>query len=432
MNRFIHHALGCFVFAGLSLTLPTAGVAGDTEADNYGAARARMIAAYQAEDFPAMRTAARAALEFRPDHPGARFNLALAHALNDNAAAALAELHRIADRKVYLAAETMAEFEGLHDEFTWQDFVFKQERLQRPIGTATVAVRFGPTDFIPEGILRLDDDHFLLGSIRHGSVLEWHEGEIRELSSPERGGHWSVFGMRRDADGKVWFASAAVREFAGLTESESGRSGLFRLDLDSGEIVDEMLLPDDGVKHVLGDLVIAGDGMIYTSDSLTGAIYRYDPMLRALHTLVEPGTLVSPQGLVLLPGEESLLVADYAQGLFRVDAVDGNVRKVNNTTSQSVHGIDGLYREGNALVAIQNGIQPHRIARFTYDATTDRITAADILVANHPDFSEPTLGQAANGSFWFVANSQWNRFGADGMLDQENLAQPLILRTTTR
>lgn len=425
MNRFIR-----FTFVYCSLALPASASAIDTEVDDYGSARAQMIAAYQVEDFSTMRAAAGMALEFRPDHPGARFNLALAHALNDDPASALAELHRVADMKVYFPIETTAAFSELHERFTWPDLLFKLERLQRPTGTATVTANFGPKDFIPEGILRLGKEHFLLGSIRHGKVLEWRDGEVHELSAPERGGHWSVFGMRRDAQGKVWFASAAVRQFNGLAENEFGRSGLFRLDLDSGEIIDEMLLPDDGRQHVLGDLVIAGDGMIYTTDSLTGAVYRYDPMLRALHVLVEPGALVSPQGLVLLPGEDFLLVADYAQGLFRVGTTDGETSKVDNTTLQSVHGIDGLYREGDTLVAIQNGIRPHRVARFSYDMTNNRITDAGIVVANQPEFREPTLGQLDDGDFWFVANSQWDRLDADGGLDESDLATPLILRTT--
>lgn len=47
----------------------------------YDAARAELIAAYQAQDYAAMRVAAETALLARPGYPGARFNLALAEAL---------------------------------------------------------------------------------------------------------------------------------------------------------------------------------------------------------------------------------------------------------------------------------------------------------------------------------------------------------------
>lgn len=47
-------------------------------ADNYAEARARLVAAYQAQDYSAMVEAAGEALQARPGYPGARFNLALA------------------------------------------------------------------------------------------------------------------------------------------------------------------------------------------------------------------------------------------------------------------------------------------------------------------------------------------------------------------
>lgn len=401
-------------------------------AENYAEARAELVAAWQAEDFPAMREAARQALAFRPNHTGARFNLALAHAVNGDDDSALMELHRVADDGVYFPVETMEAFTGLQDEFTWPDLLFKHERLLRPRGELSVAASFGAADFIPEGILRLGEEHFILGSIFRGSLLEYRDGELREISSPASGGHWSVFGIRQDAEENLWFASSAVEQFAGVTDDDLGRAGLFQVDLATGEIVDEMLLPDDGAKHVLGDLVIDSAGIIYTTDSLTGSVYRYDPRLRQLDELVKPGRMVSPQGLVLLPDEQALLVADYATGLVRIGLADGDLAEVTNLGGASLQGIDGLYRDGDALVAIQNGIRPHRVVRLQYDPAANRVTRNEIIAANHPSFREPTLGQATDGRFWFVANSQWDRFDRNGELDTTDLAKPIILETSIR
>jgi hypothetical protein len=47
-------------------------------ADAYADARGALIAAYQAQDFTAMRVAANTALEVRPAYPAALFNLAFA------------------------------------------------------------------------------------------------------------------------------------------------------------------------------------------------------------------------------------------------------------------------------------------------------------------------------------------------------------------
>ena len=64
-------------------------------ADDYAAARADLVAAYQAEDYVAMVVAAEKALQARPGYPGARFNLALAHVLNGDAEASLDELEAL-------------------------------------------------------------------------------------------------------------------------------------------------------------------------------------------------------------------------------------------------------------------------------------------------------------------------------------------------
>ncbi|MDJ0910373.1 MAG: hypothetical protein QNI99_14335, partial [Woeseiaceae bacterium] len=60
------------------LLLLAAGIAGTATADDYADARAELVAAYQAQDFTAMRSAAERALAARPGHPGALFNLAFA------------------------------------------------------------------------------------------------------------------------------------------------------------------------------------------------------------------------------------------------------------------------------------------------------------------------------------------------------------------
>lgn len=130
----------------------------------------------------------------------------------------------------------------------------------------------------------------------------------------------------------------------------------------TGQVVHSAILPSSGQDNVLGDLVTS-DNLIYTTDSIGGAVYRYS-------------------------------------------VADGLVEKVANATASSDYGIDGLYRHGNTLVAIQNGIRPHRVSA--------------------PDFDEPTLGAVVGDRLFFVANSQWNRFDRDNELPDQ-LAGPIIL-----
>ena len=99
--------------------------------------------------------------------------------------------------------------------------------------------------------------------------------------------------------------------------------------------------------------------------------------------------------------------------------------------STSAYGIDGLYRHGDDLIAIQNGIRPHRVVILTLSADGASVTSSRVLVASLAEFDEPTLGLVHQGDFYFVANSHWNRFDRDNQLP-EGLSGPIILRVSLR
>lgn len=409
----------------LSLVLST--LAAGAAAQDYAAARARLVAAYQAADYPAMQAAARDALAARPGYPGALFNLALAQALGGEAESALGTLLQLADLDIDFGADTQDEFQGLHALPGWADYRRRLEGLRAPRGEAATAFELAQGDFVPEGIALADPDTLYLGSIRHGRLVRLRRGEAPQvLSDPARGGHWGVFGMRLDDQGGLWFASAAVAQMAGLDPQQVGRSGLFRLDLAGGQISHRALLPQDGAAHVLGDLVLGADGTVYTTDSLTGAVFRYCPQRGEFETLVAPGRLGSPQGLALDPQGTALYVADYTGGLYRLELASRALQPVSAPATVSLYGVDGLYRQGSALIAIQNGIRPHRVVRWQLDSSGARIIGAQVLAMNLPEFDEPTLGTVLGEGFYFVANSHWNRFERDNALP-EGLAGPLIL-----
>jgi sugar lactone lactonase YvrE len=390
-------------------------------ADDYAAARAELVAAYQVQDYQAMVAAAERALAARPGYPGARFNLALAQALHGDAAAALQSLRALAAAGIDFRVEEMAEFESLRELPEWEDYRKDIARWREPLGSAAIAVQLDRGDFVPEGIALDADGNVYLGSIRHGLVVR--AGDEPDVLS-ERQGHWSVFGMRFAGDGSLWFASAAVAQLAGVGE-DLGKTGLFRLDVDTGAITRAAILPQRAEQQVLGDLVIAGE-QIYTTDSLGGALYRYDVRADEFVTVLEPGTFGSPQGLVLDESGEHLYVADYTGGLYRVRVVDGQRAAVRVMGEMSPYGIDGLYRRGNTLIAIQNGIRPHRIVsmRLADDGLT--VSAMELLAANLPAFDEPTLGAIRGDRFYFVANSHWNRFDAENGLPP-GLSGPIVL-----
>ena len=391
-------------------------------ADDYADARAELVAAYQVQDFVAMATAAEKSLLARPEYPGALFNLALAYALGGNNESSLATLDSLLVKGIDFGADQMDEFVALRELPGWDTYMRRVKALYEPVGAAEVALHFDDGQFVPEGIAIDEDGDIYLGSIRKGLLIQ-SGGETRVLS--DRQGHWSVFGMRFHEDGTLWFASAAVPQLVDVG-AEEGSSGLFQLDVGSGEILRSAVLPRIEEKRVLGDLVISGDG-IYTTDSLTGAVYRYDVKSDEFDALVEPGRLGSPQGLVLDQSGEFLYVADYIGGLYRLTLADNSLHKVSVPVAVSDYGIDGLYRHGNQLLAIQNGARPHRVVSFALSDDGLSILDHRVVAANLEAFDEPTLGTVQGDDFYFVANSHWNRFDRENRLP-EGLTGPIILK----
>lgn len=398
-------------------------ILGSASADEYSDARAELIAAYQAADYPAMLVAAKKTLDARPGYPGALFNLALTQTLNGDHQASLDTLQQLLEKGIDFGAADLDEFAALRELDAWGAYQNKVRALYVARGSADVAATYDEAKFVPEGIAIDKDGAIYLGSIHAGTLVKLGQDPI-VLS--DRDSHWSVFGMRFDADGNLWFASAAVAQMANVGDDE-GQAGLFRYNVESGAIDRTAVLPDSDDAQVLGDLVIADANTIVATDSLTGVVYRYDIKANEFETLVERGKLGSPQGLVLDESGDHLYVADYIGGLFRISMTDGELHKMAIAADVTDYGIDGLYRYGDELIVIQNGVRPHRVAALQLSDDGLAVTGSRLLASNLEQFDEPTLGLVRDDDFYFVANSHWNRFDRENRLP-EGLSGPVILK----
>jgi sugar lactone lactonase YvrE len=411
-----HKIFGALLASVLVLSSPA-------HADDYRDARAELIAAYQQEDYPAMLVAANKALAARPGFPGAIFNLAMTQAVNGDPQASLLTLESLLKKGVDFGAAELGQFAAVRELDGWRAYEANVDALHVPFGTADVVTNYDDASFVPEGIAFDNEGRLYLGSIHRGQIVRL--GETAEVLS-DRDTHWSVFGSRFHSDGSLWFASAAVPQMTGVGEDE-GKTGLFRLDVSSGTITKSAILPQYEKSQVLGDLIIADDNTIYATDSLTGAIYRYYIDSNEFEILVQRGKLGSPQGLALDASGSYLYVADYIGGLYRVWLKDGSLVRLNVADDTTTYGIDGLYRYGDELVVIQNGIRPNRVAAMQLSDNGLAITGSRLLVSNLEQFDEPTLGVIRGDDFYFVANSHWNRFNRENELP-EGLIGPIILR----
>ena len=113
--------------------------------------------------------------------------------------------------------------------------------------------------------------------------------------------------------------------------------------------------------------------------------------------------------MAVTPDGKTLYVSDYTS-LFRVDLASKRVTGLPVPPDATLNGIDGLVYAAGSLYGIQNGVEPNRVTRLELSADGATIAGAKILVMNHPDFDEPTLGVAAEGALYFTANSQGGKF----------------------
>ena len=177
----------------------------------------------------------------------------------------------------------------------------------------------------------------------------------------------------------------------------------------------------------MNDLVAATDGTLYASDSVGGGVYRLENGANSLEPVVPPGTFRSPQGLAVSPDGARLYVSDYRYGIAIVELATGEVSRLTSDIPLMLDGVDGLWRHGNELIAVQNGTSPMRISAFTLSGDGNRVVGHRILEQAHSEWTEPLSGSIDEGALIYIGNGQWDRF-VDGRLADGKQALPTEIR----
>lgn len=237
-----------------------------------------------------------------------------------------------------------------------------------------------------------------------------------------------IYGLALDAArGRLWATTAAGPTCEGYDPADSGRTALLAYDLRAGKRLTRVELPRDGAKHVLGDLTLGRDGTVYLTESLGGGVYRLRLGAITLDTLAPSGTFRSPQMPVLALDGRRLLIPDYPRGLAALDIASGRVAWLAKPRTLASGGIDGLYRVGRHLVAIQNGTSPHRILELTLDPGETRVESWRVLEQASEWLGEPNHGVRVRDDLYFIGNSGWDRVGDDEILKTPADARPAVL-----
>lgn len=369
-------------------------------------------AAHDAKDYAGMERALRDALKQRPGHPAATYKLAAALVLKgggqdaDSARDGLALLGDLATMGLSFDAANDPDFAAVRDTGRFERIAKGFSRNARPAGEARTTFSVPAPGFVPDGLAYDgDSESFFLASARQRRIERIRAGGKREVFAEQ--GLWSVLGLVVDEKrGLLWAATAALPEMERAQPGEVGRSAIVAFDLKSGAEKHRYALPDDGRQHVLNDLTVPLDGKVYASDSAAGLLYALDLQSGKYQAMTEPGALSSPQGLAFSRGRGTLYVADRTQGLYRFDVRRRELKRMDVARDICIYGIDGLARHEDDLVAVQNGIQPHRIVRFRLDRNGRRVRNAQVLAGSLKEFDGPTHGVVEGDTFHFVANGQ--------------------------
>ena len=385
--------------------------------------------AYQEKNYSSFLDNLKLAADLRPNHPRLMYSLAVAYALNNNKDEAVAWLRKTASMGLVFAPDADHDFDSLHDVGDFNDVLKQFEKNKAPRVSSLTAFSVHEKGLVPESVAYDEASGlFFLSSVYKRKILRVTKDGDAKVFASESDGLWSVMGMKVDHVRRLlWVCSTAHAQMSNFVEADKGKTALLKFDLRTGKLVGRYQPSDTSKPHWFGDLVISAAGDVYTTDSVTPAVYVVRNGSDKLETFFEGDPFVSPQGLDFTKDQQRLFVADYSKGVFVIELKS---RKITNIVSDfTLLGIDGLYSHKGQLIAVQNGVNPQRIIKLILNKDLSRFEAFETIEANNPLFDEPTLGVLVKDDFYFVANSQWGAIDEQGHLaPEEKLKDPLILK----
>ena len=326
--------------------------------------------------------------EWAPTNPPLRFLHAEALAMSGHKERALADLQWLASNGYAYAFWERSTFALLSDD----SLRARTTRNGEPSGKI-VRIINADTDLNAEGI-EVFGEAWIAGSMKDGSLYRVEASGATQALWRETEPSRRLLGIRNDAERKVVWACST-----GPDEREP-RSQLLRISLQTNA-VQRFRMPD--ARSLCNDVALLPGGAIAVSDSQRGGVWLLTES-GEWRALVAPEVLGYPNGLVYFAPLERLLVADL-RGIWAID-LRGDIRPVTAPEGMFVGGIDGLYAVGNALLAIQNGLRPHRVLRIRIASPALQVAGIEVLASNLPELAEMTTAAAGDGSVTVLSSDR--------------------------
>lgn len=371
-------------------------------------------AAAQAGDTATVIAKLEAARALRPDYPRVRINLARFYVQAGRPDDALQQLRDLAAMGLHLNIERDDAYAPLRARPGFAELAAAFAANLGAAGRDETAWAITGMDGIIEGLaVHPATLESFFSDVRNRCI--WYRdvsggSAVMKKFSSDTDGLLGVFALKIDAGrNTLWASSSAVPEMKGDTEADKGRAFIAAYDLGTRRLARTYPITPDGRGHVLGDFVADTDGTIYVSDSAAPVIYRLAPGAASLEKWLEFGEFSSLQGMALSADGRQLYVADYANGLWRIDLATRTPALLKAPAHATLFGIDGLYAVPGGLIAVQNGTSPQRVIRIDL-AADGTPSAVRVLGAGHPSMSDLALGQVVAGHFDFIGNAGWELY----------------------
>ena len=385
------------------------------------------VKTYQAKDYPEYHRLMSRIVDLEPRNYKHRYNLACACALIDDVQGAVKLLNFLLDEDYDLAllAETDSDFDPIRGADSFQEIVKRVKDKTLPLNNSQIAFSIPERDLIPEGIAYDPmDGSFYLGSTHKCKIIKIdRKKRISDFTKQRQDGLVSVLGMQVDSRRRfLWAVTSYGFYKENLPKDLLGTTGVFKYNLQTKKLIEKYMLPQ-GENHMLNDLTVDSNGVVYVTDWRKPAIYMISAEKDSIEKIIDlprrpNGIDVSNDGTKLFVAGQDIGVLDLATKTFK---------EMKHPAYMYLSG-DGLYYHQNSLIAVQNG-GLRKISRFFLDEDHDEIVRSHALEAYHPLFNLPTTGVIVGNHFYYIANSQLREYDSEGNLSPlSELEEPKILR----
>lgn len=356
-------------------------------------------------------------LETRPDDPTVHFYLASFQAQAKERENALASLGKVLELGDGFLPGNHFGFDSLQGDPAFLKLRTAFENRLAVVAGAPVAFRIPDQTFGPEGIAYdARSKSFFVGSISHKRVVRVSSsGKITPFSRASDGLQ-HVLGVAVDVKRRIVYAVSTNA----LSKGQPLLNSVVAFDANSGRRLREYPVAD---AQQLNDVAVAPDGVLYVSDSRSGAVWRIPTRHPdAMAAAVVPGALGGSNGVAVSPDGKTLYVG-HSTGVARVDTESRTLERLVPPARQTISGIDGLYWWKGDLIGIQNLTNPGRVIRMRLNRAGTRIAQVDTLQSHHnAAFSEPTTGAIAGTALYVLATTELPQFNDKGEI--EKVASP--------